>query len=81
MSKHQIVVISSGWVAIGQVTQTDTHTIIEDAAVIRTWGTTKGLGQIAIEGPTQDTVLDYAGTISCLNHAVLFTIDCTYAAP
>jgi hypothetical protein len=77
----QIVVISSGWVAIGDVTQTLTHTIINDASVIRTWGTTKGLGQIALEGPTKDTILDYAGTITCMNHAVLFLIDCVYDAP
>jgi hypothetical protein len=31
---------------------------VHSAAVIRNWGTTKGLGEIAKDGPTKDTKLD-----------------------
>ena len=74
--KKQIVIINSGWVVIGNVTRNEIDTVIEDASVIRTWGTEHGLGQIALQGPTKDTILDYAGRVTCLNHAVLFYIDC-----
>ena len=72
----QIVVIAAGHVVIGDVTPEKDRTIIKNASFIRTWGTTKGLGQIALEGPTTNTILDYAGTITVLNHAVYFHIDC-----
>lgn len=31
---------------------------LDDVAVVRRWGTTKGLGQLAQEGPTVNTKLD-----------------------
>lgn len=58
--KH-IIVIESGWVFSGDVVegiQPNTITI-ENAAVIRKWGTTEGLGQLCLKGPTSDTTLDY----------------------
>lgn len=77
---HAIVVIQAGWVAIGEVTR---HrdlgiTKITDAKIIRTWGTTKGLGQIALEGPTSETILDESGVIEVYDHAVIMTFKCTY---
>jgi len=80
--KHQIVVIQSGWVVMGQVVRLEEHKItrIEDASVIRVWGTTAGLGEIAFKGPTKETILDYAGVVECYDHAVIMTIDCVYDA-
>lgn len=31
---------------------------LDNAAVVRRWGTTRGLGQLGLEGPTKETVLD-----------------------
>ena len=76
IAKKQIVIIKSGWVVIGNVTNDGVTTVIEDANVIRKWGTEYGLGQIALQGPTKETILDYAGRVTCLNYAVLFYIDC-----
>ena len=78
MNEKQIVVITSGWVVIGNTFPVEGGILIEDASVIRTWGTTKGIGEIALNGPTKDTVLDYAGKIHVLNHAIIMKIDCIY---
>ena len=60
----RIVVLISGWVLVGQVTATTaTETVIENASTIRVWGTTKGLGELALGGPTAKTVLDRNGTV------------------
>ena len=74
----QIVVAQSGWVFIGETQQLADVMRITDASVIRVWGTSNGLGEIAINGPTKHTTLDYAGIVEIKTHAVLFTVDCTY---
>lgn len=57
-----IVVLQRGWVAIGTFYQCGDQCRLEDASVIRQWGTTKGLGEL-INGPTSKTVLDPCGTL------------------
>ena len=78
MSNKKIVVINSGWIGIGEVSEANGKTRIEDASVVRRWGTTNGIGELALNGPTKDTILDYAGVIEVYNHAVIMTIDCVY---
>ena len=76
----KIVVITSGWVVIGDVTEHNDRLTIDDASVIRVWGTTAGLGDIALNGPTSSTILDPAGVVEVYNHAVIMQIPCTYDA-
>jgi len=45
-------------VVIGDVEKTEADLRINNCSVIRVWGTSKGLGQIAEEGPTDKTKLD-----------------------
>ena len=54
-----IVVLQRGFVAVGyrSVLENGDY-ILRQAAHIRVWGTTKGLGEIAEGGPTEKTVLD-----------------------
>ncbi len=54
----QIVVLQRGWVVIGDVEKTETEVRINNASVIRVWGTSKGLGEIAEGGKTSKTILD-----------------------
>ena len=54
----QIVVLQRGWIVIGDVNKTDTEVHIRNCSVIRVWGTTNGLGEIAENGPTNKTELD-----------------------
>jgi len=57
-----IVVLQRGWVVMGSLCRggllPEGYCKIRDAKVIRRWGTTRGLGQIALEGPTENTILD-----------------------
>jgi hypothetical protein len=75
-----IVIANNGWVFIGLVTITKEWIEIDDCYVIRKWGTTKGLGQIALSGPTKDTILDEAGIVRIKNNdrSVVAFIKCRH---
>jgi len=74
----RIVVLSRGWIYIGKCYCTDLGQTfrIDQAYNIRRWGTERGLGQIAINGPTENTVLDFYGEIELEPINVLHTIVC-----
>lgn len=85
-TKRRIVVIESGWVFIGvwhsanEVLRIPAH--LTEAACIRRWGTTAGLGQLALNGPTDETILDPCGIVIFDNpSAILFTHPVTYDEP
>ncbi len=71
----QIVVIEGRWNIVGNVETTETGIVITNAKVIRYWGTTKGLGELALNGPTGKTILDPCGTVRVPAAAVLLTMD------
>lgn len=71
----QIVVLDRGFVFIGDVSTGDHWITIADAKCIRYWGTTKGLGQLAIEGPQPKTILDDTGTVRAPLTSVIALID------
>lgn len=58
----KIVVLQRGWVLVGDYSRDGDQCRLDNASVIRVWGTTKGLGEIALNGPTNATVLDACGT-------------------
>jgi hypothetical protein len=58
-----IIIANSGWVFVGDIKVHKSFSEIKNCNVIRRWGTTKGLGQLAIEGPLEKTVLDFCGDI------------------
>ena len=70
-----VVVVNRGFVYVGDVQMDSSFCVISGAKNIRRWGATKGLGQLAIEGPTPSTVLDEAGTVRIPMHAVVSVID------
>lgn len=75
--KRVIVVGTYGWVFSGYAdTEFGFDVSLERACVVRKWGTTKGLGQLALSGPTNETVLDECGTVRVPANSVVAVIEC-----
>lgn len=72
----QIVIAQRGWVFVGDVERSGDDVTINGAQCIRRWGTTKGLGELAANGPQISTVLDDMGTVRLHALAVVASIDC-----
>ena len=75
-SDIRIVILQRGWVVVGCVTVDGDDVTISRASVIRIWGTTTGLGQIAKDGPTSKTVLDACGTVLVHRLAIVASLYC-----
>ena len=58
MLQHNFVYIGR----IGQIHVAQEWLVITNASNIRSWGTTKGIGEL-VNGPTLNTVCDYVGTV------------------
>ena len=57
----QIVVLQRGWVLVGKFEQNGDKCSLANAQVIRRWGTTEGLGELASSGKLKDTQLEKCG--------------------
>ena len=75
-SDIRIVILQRGWVAVGRYYQDGDDCCLTDCSVIRLWGTTKGLGEIAEGGPTSKTILDKCPTLRFHRLTVIATMDC-----
>jgi hypothetical protein len=62
-SNIKIVVLQRGWVVIGRWSQSGDMCSLDNAYVLRIWGTTAGLGQLALEGRQASTKLERTGHI------------------
>ena len=80
MSKDiRIVVLQSGWVFYGDYVPAsgDTPAYVANCKNIQRWGTTQGLGELAISGFTSESIVHDVGVLVLDNpSAVLFTIKC-----
>jgi hypothetical protein len=77
VSDIKIVVLQRGWVVVGRFERKETQCKLYNASVIRSWGTTWGLGEIAENGPTSTTKLDKCkGVVEFDYMTVVLTIDC-----
>jgi len=75
-----IVVLDKGFVYVGQLMTDDKFLTITDAKNIRRWGTTRGLGQLAQEGPQTNTALDNVGVVRALIGELKHWILCEVGA-
>lgn len=71
----KIVIVTNGFVYVGRVDLEPDYCVIREARNIRRYGTTRGLGQLALEGPTPQTVLDPVGTVYVPLHALVSLYD------
>lgn len=78
-SPVRIVVLQRGWVVVGYYAEDGDKVTVEQAKIIRRWGTTKGLGELAT-GPVSESVLDPAGMVETHRLGVVLTIACDAGA-
>lgn len=74
--KKTIVILQRGWVVVGDYYQGEFENKLLNASVIRKWGTTKGLGELALSGPLANTVLDECGAVRFNPGAEVCRMDC-----
>lgn len=76
-SNIKIVILQRGWVFIGRYSESEAGDMchLDNAYSIRIWGTTRGLGELALEGKQINTKLDKAGSIDFHKLTVVASID------
>ena len=75
-SVKQIVVLNRGWVVVGDYSEDGDNCTLTNASVVRKWGTTKGLGELAEKGPQVDTILDKCPNVHFNKLTVVARMDC-----
>ena len=77
-SVKQIVILNRGWVVVGDYSELEDkmECTLTNASVIRVWGTTKGLGELAENGPTSSTKLDASPNIRFHKMTMVARMDC-----
>lgn len=75
-TKKQIIVAHRGFVFVGDVEDADGEVVIHNAKNIRRWGTSYGLGQLAMEGVQPDSMLDDALTVRLHPLSIVCRYDC-----
>jgi hypothetical protein len=73
----KIMVLQRGWVMVGRLERDGSECKLHNASVLRNWGTTKGLGEIATGGPTSSTKIDKCGGLVEFDYlTVVCSISC-----
>ena len=73
----KIIILQRGWNMVGRFERNGSDCKLHNASVIRAWGTTRGLGEIASGGPTKNTELDPCnGMVEFDYLTVVATIAC-----
>ena len=75
----KIAVLNRAWVVVGDYYQDGQTAGIRRGYVVRRWGTTMGLGELAMNGPTSSTVLDPMPGATWHILASIMVIDCVEA--
>ena len=72
----RIVILQRGWIYVGKYFEQGENCWLENASCVRSWGTTKGLGELAESGPTSSTKLDSCPIVRFNKYSVVCTINC-----
>lgn len=72
----RIVILQRGWIMVGRYERNGYECKLTNAYNVRKWGTSKGLGEIAENGPTPDTILDPVPEVSFHKLTEIATLKC-----
>lgn len=72
----KICVLHRGWVLIGNLDREGDEYFLTNAFVIRRWGTSEGLGELAMKGPLPETKLDKMPLVRFHKEQLIMTIAC-----
>ncbi len=72
----RIVILQRGWVMVGHLYQKGSECYLEGCNVIRRWGSTDGLGELATKGPLTETKLEPTPRTSFHELTIIATIEC-----
>ena len=72
----KIIVLDKGWVMVGDMEEDGDFYLISNAYVIRRWGTSEGLGELASKGPLSETKLEPTPLVKAHKDKIIFTINC-----
>ena len=72
----KICVLERGWVMVGKLEKDGDEYHLIDGSVIRRWGTTEGLGELASKGPLPATKLDKIPLVKFNKSHLIFSISC-----
>lgn len=76
----KIVLLQRGWVVIGRYSEEENDMcVLNDAYVIRRWGTSGGLGQLALEGKQSETKLEKTGVVKFHKLTSVAMIEADYS--
>lgn len=77
----KIVILQRGWVMVGRLERDGERCKLHDASVVRVWGTTNGLPELAAKGPLPNTKLDKcSGVVEFHELTTIATIACDESA-
>lgn len=71
-----IVIADKGHIWVGTVAHEGDWCVVRQGACIRIWGTQRGLGELADEGPKSGTKLDPVREVRVSHRAVIAVIPC-----
>ena len=71
-----LVILPRGWVMVGECKENENKLIVKNASVVRRWGTTKGLPELANKGPLSGTVLDGKCEMEFPNSSIIAKMTC-----
>ena len=72
----QIAVLDRGFVYVGRIEKTVLGITIHEARNVRIYGTKNGLGSLASDGPTSNTVLDKCPNVIVPGRSIMHMIEC-----
>jgi hypothetical protein len=72
----KICVLDRGWVLVGQLEKDGEEYLLINGSVVRRWGTTAGIGELAMKGPLDGTILDPLPLTKFHKDQLIFMISC-----